>query len=478
MPRLVLSVCLVLIVVAPLAADEPDKPQPRKLTLSPAKSPTSGLRFRLLPELLEQRPGNAVEHYKCAAGLFKDKIGNFPEAALISLDLPLDRMPKDEIRDLLKKAEPGLAEVEAGTRCESCDWGLTERLRKDAIAARLDGIQEMREAATLLRLRLRLEVADGKLDRALVTARTQLALGRHLADSPTLISLLVGVAVTNQALLGLEEVLQAPGAANLYWSLTELPRPFVDMRKPLQGERLSCYSLYPGLAEVALDLQAGPLTREQLREMTAKYLFFDEALFGGDGRFLNRWLLGLSIARKHEAAKRALIAAGRPRDKVEAMPPLQVAMLHAFDEYDRHLDALVKCQSLPYWEATPAIDKHERAVRQARVDARDPTSNAPALPIAPLLLPAVSKVMRGQVRLERRLAALRIIEAVRLYAADHDGKLPPSLADIKDVPVPVNPATGKPFHYAVKDGVVTLSAPDLPGDTPTARLHYELTLRK
>jgi hypothetical protein len=40
------------------------------------------------------------------------------------------------------------------------------------------------------------------------------------------------------------------------------------------------------------------------------------------------------LLRKHEAAKRALMAQGRPRALVEQMPPMQVALLHAFLQYE------------------------------------------------------------------------------------------------------------------------------------------------
>ena len=35
-----------------------------------------------------------------------------------------------------------------------------------------------------------------------------------------------------------EELIQAPGSPNLYWALTDLPRPLLDLRKALQGEKL------------------------------------------------------------------------------------------------------------------------------------------------------------------------------------------------------------------------------------------------
>jgi glutathione S-transferase len=67
-------------------------------------------------------------------------------------------------------------------------------------------------------------------------------------------------------------------------------------------------------------------------------------------------------------------------------------------------------------------------------------------------LPALQKVRRAQGRLEQRIALLRHVEAIRMYAAAHEGKVPPKLSDV-DVPLPLDPFTGKPFRYEVIDGV-------------------------
>ena len=72
----------------------------------------------------------------------------------------------------------------------------------------------------------------------------------------------------------------------------------------------------------------------------------------------------------------------------------------------------------------------------------------PAL-FADALVPALHKVRRAQGRLEQRIALLRHVEALRLYAAEHDGTLPAKLSDIA-VPLPVDPFTGKPFRYEVE----------------------------
>src|SRR5947207_14017496 len=98
-----------------------------------------------------------------------------------------------------------------------------------------------------------------------------------------------------------------------------------------------------------------------------------------------------------------------------------------------------------------------------------------------MLLPAVNKVYERATQLELRLTALRVVEAIRLYAAAHDGKLPTALADVTEVPVPDDPATGKPFAYAARGDSATLTAPPLDRLKPGHALNiftYELTTAK
>jgi hypothetical protein len=66
--------------------------------------------------------------------------------------------------------------------------------------------------------------------------------------------------------------------------------------------------------------------------------------------------------------------------------------------------------------------------------------------------------------LRRRVAALRIIEAVRDYLAAHDGKLPASLANITTVPLPMDPLTDEPFEWKVDGNSATLKALFLPSE--------------
>ncbi len=79
---------------------------------------------------------------------------------------------------------------------------------------------------------------------------------------------------------------------------------------------------------------------------------------------------------------------------------------------------------------------------------------------------------------DRRLAILQCIEAIRMYAALHEGRLPVSLADMAQSPAPMDPITGKEFVYTTTGNQATLEGPAPSGDDPSHVVRYELTLTK
>ena len=475
MKRLSLAVGLLLLTAAAAAADDDVRSKP--LTLHPPAAVPRALRYALLPELQDTIPGNAVDHYRLAVKNMKQDVPPSREwYPRIDewLATPLKDFPREDVAKFLKPCESTFKEVEAGARCEDCDWGLTEKLRQFGFNTLLPDVQEMRSIAALLNLRARCELAEGRTDKAAHTLQVGLAVARHIADSPTLISTLVGMAVANIMLERLEEVLQQPDAPSLYWPLTDLPRPFIDMRKPMEGERVSVYGSFPGAAEMAADLNAKPWTPEQVAKVVYTFEYFEdeqnEVL-----RIKNKALLLTRLAARHETAKKVLLDEGRPKELVDAMPHVQVALREALCQYDQAYDQVLKWQGLPFWEAQPAM-----AAAMQRVKALADDKDEPAIPIARVFLPAVTKVFAARARTDRRIAALRCVEAVRLYAAAHDGKPPATLDDLKDTPVPDDPVTGKPFGYRVVGDRAFFSSTPFPGQpannvtTPT----YELILTR
>lgn len=494
MPRAALA-ALLLATAASVAADSPVPPI--RLIVQPAALPDSVLRYPLLPGVADEVAGNAAPHYTEAASRLKTRVageggtGEWYRVVDAWMQLPLAELPRDEVRDFLRRHQAVLDELDAAVRCDHCDWGHAERIRKQGIGALIPEIQHIREAVNLVGLRTRLATADGDIAGAVRGLRTGFTMARHAATSPVIISDLVGVALATLTTQRLEELLQQSGTPNLYWSLADLPRPLIDFRRGLDGERLMIPATFPVLARSLTDRDAGPIGPEELRQLNMYLAVFDRSqsaaaslvrLFEkGLGvplpaaeRFATEREVGAAVLRKHNAAKAALVAAGRPRPRVEAMPHLQVAFLHGLLECDRILDEVRGCYSLPYWEAAPRL----RAIERRHKD--DTRADSAAVPLARDYLPASSKVLYASVRIDRRLTALRVVEALRLYAASHGGKLPASLGDIKDVSVPVDPVTGKPFAYAARGDTATLSGPTPEGISAVEGnvLSYEIVLKR
>jgi hypothetical protein len=93
-------------------------------------------------------------------------------------------------------------------------------------------------------------------------------------------------------------------------------------------------------------------------------------------------------------------------------------------------------------------------------------------------LPIFTATCRVEGRLEQRIALLRHVEALRMYAAEHGGTFPAKLADVS-VPLPDDPFTGKPFPYELSGKTVRLrgTPAEAEKDFRGYRVHYEITLK-
>ena len=467
--------CLFLLTtVAAASAQEkadvkPRIPEPIALSVRLAAAPSPALKYHFLPELRELTPGNAVPLYYRAFSP-EWQMHRRPEVSKLIDAWSKNRrgVPDKALRWVL--TSPGLKEIDLGARRAYCEWELTERLRKDGINLLIPDIQAFREYINLLAMRARLQIADGQRDQAVYTLQTGFAFARHVSEGPTFIQSLVGIAMTSLILEQVEELLQTPDAPNLYWALTDMPRPFIDLRKPYQGERIFLDNLFPGVREMLADPKAKPLSEARLQESMS--MLAGEGLFGTPGSGWQARLAAAAMAaRAYPESKRYLIANGWTEKQVDAMPLLQIALMYEVHNYDSVYDDVRKWSSLPYWEARPRIREVEERIRKVR--------DSVGMTLAGLLVPASSKVQLASARTQRRIDALRCVEAIRLHGAAHDGKLPASFDAIKEVPIPRDPMTGESFTYTVDGSRAVLTGLAPTGETATQSntLQYEITIR-
>lgn len=466
-----------ILLISSAALQAQPEPPPIPVTIlpvTPAAAPVPALRWKLLPELRDTTPGNAALLYYRAFSpewigqLQRDP--DFLDASSAALGLPLSELKttRDATTGKLVwvRNAPMLKEVDRAARRQYCDWDMVTRLREHGIAMLLPDVQSFRWFARLLAIRTRFELADGEFHQAIQSLQTGLALGRDVSDAPTLIQLLVGSAITFVMMDQVDEWIRTPNSPNLYWALTDLPRPFINLHKPMQGERIMLDSLFPGIRDALAARTAQPLGPAALGDLQRNFIQLSD-------RGMSTAELALVTMKRYTGAKQFLDSQGWSSAVIESLPAFQVVLLEEVAHYDRLYDDLSKWLGLPFLEARAGLQQAEQRLKSELA-----AGNEPRFSVAGLLLPAVFKVALSSERVERRIAALRVIEAIRMYAAE-TGRLPAKLADIMQVPVPLDPSTGAAFDYQSDGTNAKLTGPASYQPAQASNtIKYEITIRK
>lgn len=464
---------LALLLVAPIASAQLP---PVKLTVDPVAEPKPALRYELLPTARERVSGNAALHYAKAmlARPTVDKAKGPEEEKKLAAweEADLDKLPVDDMKKHLLGYATALRELEHGTRCKTCEWSAAPASGPAALDQTVATQQPLRELARMLSLRVRVELAEKRYDDAVAGIRTGLQYGKHVGEGPTLIQMLVGHAIVAVFLKRAEDLSACPGASSLYWGLATLPRPLIDPRPGLDGEDELNESFLPGLA----DLRRGPVTAEKALDVAETALKVFSAASDDPNSILlrgGRVALAPHAFLRHEDAKKDLLARGWAEKTVNAMPRMQVVFLSEFESYRELADDHRKWFLTPFPEAFEGFPKTTAKLKKAQKDRQGDTLFQTFL----MVLPAVEKVHQAGARTERRIAVLRAVEAVRVHTEAAAG-LPKELTDIKKVPVPLDPLTGKAFEYSVTADGFTLSSPESESVPKALAVVYEVKVRK
>ncbi|HEY7311737.1 MAG TPA: hypothetical protein VH643_20410 [Gemmataceae bacterium] len=455
-----------------------------RLIVPPMPAPKPVLKYLLLPEVRELKPGNPAQYYlRCFAeqrNFFFSKQGVALRERYQSK--PLAELRAEKVRDYGGNA---LRQVDWAARLNAVDWEMVSRLQTEGVDLSLPEMGPLRILAGALQARFRIEVAGRRFDDAVRTAKTMFALARHLGEYPAESANRIGLFVAGLAVDTLEEMVQQPGCPNLYWALTDLPCPLVDMRKGLQGGCTLTATEFRPLREDAV------MTADELEKVVSHLsgvMGFGREQAGRAPHGLRADLAArVKDAEKVQAARERLLSArraalvSRPPDKetvtayldrlfemsheierIEKFSPLQVILLDEKREYEVRRDERMKLLALAPWQID-ALSGEEQKRGGLFVD----------------FLPHVIQARRAQARLEQRLALLRHVEALRLYAAGHDGKLPEKLSDVA-VPLPADLFTGKPFDYKLEGTTAQLRGQPPRGEdkNPTYNIRYEVRIRK
>ena len=351
-----LILCLAVSTVV-YAAPGPGKDRQILLDVQPAAAPVPALNYQLLPEVLEMNPGNSVPAYlKCFAEqtnfFFKKESSEERERLL---NCPLTDIKPGSLKDYGGSA---LRQADHAARLEYCDWNILPQMREQGYMMLLPEIQQMRTLAHALAVRCRGQLVDKDYDGAIRTLKTLFALSRCMGEHPTLISGLVGVAIATNACNLIEELVQQPGAPNLYWALTSMPAQLVDVRKAASAERMMTETSFGTLLDGKRAWSADDTTRamQKLKEF-ASFL----ELSGEDRTAAETWMRErIKDEPWQTTAKKLLIDSGDTAELVAKFPPEQVFVTHLFRKARIRQDEAIKWIHVPYWQAEMAMAEMDK----------------------------------------------------------------------------------------------------------------------
>ncbi len=180
---------------------------------------------------------------------------------------------------------------------------------------------------------------------------------------------------------------------------------------------------------------------------------------GGDYKEACRWLrIGLAQARQMAMnadaplAMAGVAAAGRMLGQIEwwIQQPNAPSLFRSLTDLPRPLIAFSNINGMQIYKEVGSFD---------------------VLEVMPEIISQSPFMIRG---IERWLAAIQCVEAVRLHAAINEGLFPASLDEITDVRVPLDPVMRRPFGYTLQDGNISLSSEETNADQ-RIEFHYRIT---
>ncbi len=438
---------------------QPDNgPYTIRMTVHPVAESRPALQNKLLPSLRDTKNGNAVTLYYIAVDMLSKNVSDQIRDTWDAWgEVPLDHLDIEAARAGTKTTS--LKYVRLGARRAQCQWDYP---LEEGFALLLPSLNKHRTIAYSLALDTRIAIAEKRYDDAIINTQTGLSFARHIASGPTLIEDLVGIAVATISLNQVDLLIQQPDAPNLYWALTDLPRPFISLRDAMKLESDMLYISYPLLDKLAHG-EANTLTAEHIRYELQQMT--DDIDYWIDGKSFAPLMFGISLIQ-YTHAKHWLAERGYTAVQIERMPVAQAVCLYMLTEYEEARDDMFKWFALPYWQARDGLSEAAK-----KIDAPSSRGN-PFM----RLLSAMSRAKFLEVKLDCRIQMMRCVEAIRLHAAA-TGSLPDALGDITLVPLPTNPITGKPFQYTRDGDNFTLEADLLDGMRPSDGMRYIVTIK-
>jgi hypothetical protein len=442
-----------------------------KMTVTPAAEPVPALKHRLVLRPIDEQDGNAAPYYYRAIMYSVRKYDQLQKLFGEHADdyWHAEGVPIEKLRELARGEHLDLRRAATRPHCD-WSWRLGDIVGPEARSFLISEAQNIRELSRQLIAHVRVLIFDRRYAEAIELLRINSKMGRDFANEPLLICGLVGLAIEGVGDRMMINFIAAPKSPNLYWALSELPDPVIDLRPAVRFEMSNRYRIYPLLKDAETQehspeewarlLAKGFESLQSLAGTTEAPAFFNETT-------TQMGVTGLALLM-YGPAKARLIAGGMDRARVEEMPVGQVMAVDAARELQRIGDEFEKSWYLPYAAARSRDNDSEDELGGNKF------AGGFGKILAGMFLPALDAARTAQERVGWQLDGIRTVEAIRMHAAE-TGELPKSLDEIKVVPAPINRVTGKPYAYRLDGDTAVVDLPFSDG-FPGVAWRFEITL--
>lgn len=430
--------------------------EPIEMSIQPRAIESPALKYRLLPSEMDKKSGNAVPILLRLP---------WDQAAFMSTEFPKFHEWNDRGLD-----DPAWATSDGVLPAKFYGEMKRAAYRREAIweypigevpspyMILLPDVQGLRAWLSFgLSARIRYHITQGELDQAREGIMVGLANSRHISCTPFYVVQAVAASIDRVMLDRIDELISQTNSPNLYWALSDLPDSLLEMGRAASLESEIFASPLPAFRDFDRPRDAKEWTRmalqleELLKELGDLPQKAQEGNIDPESTFFSRLV---KQKEKADQAKADLSKLTGVSDAQLSKMSDDELGLRWFSQlriaYDQKLAVVVMLSPRDAWPELVKLDADIKSI-QEKTDVKPNYFHPGTLFI-------------NSWTLKRKIQAQRIIEAVRHHLATHQGKLPASLDEIKDIPIPLDPLHDLPFTWKVDGKTATLKSAAIPAN--------------
>ena len=452
------TICLVLhaVILCHGSVVPADESQWTDVGVTPEKIREPYLKTRVFPDASRRQPGNAAV---IILRLFCDKNPFAWDMLAKNAPVYLAKSDAEFAREQAREEVPlwFYEELQRAAFREDADWQYPLASDPEFL---LPDVMDTRAALRGLAVHCRADIQEGHIDAALDKITVGMGLCWHLKKTPVLLINLIQAENMEMFIDCVQRAIQHPESPNLYWSLTAVPNPTEDFHALADWESRRALLHIQELRD--LRKERSPKDWEHIRLRLG--LFDVRRLINSHGPTVDEMEEQFSaFETRGRSYLRAVDASAAER--VDSMSADEVVVRYFVARYSALSDRMMCTLRLPPPEGL-------RLLRQTHALLREEDG-----PVIADAIPTISDVYLPVWSIRRRIDALRIVEAVRDYAGRHDGRLPKTLDEIRETPIPLDPMTGRAFQYDCKGDTAYLSGPPIRDEWTRPHKSHVIRLR-